>query len=175
MEIFDVAVVGGGPAGSSGAAFCAANGLRVVLIEREKFPREKVCGDCLNPECWPILRRLDIDQRIRDSPHGVVDWVEFINVRNRNLRIDLPRGENAEIAIKRSAFDSILLDRARELGAEVREASTLTSIERSDGVWKLTAGEATATFCTRVLVAADGRNSTVARLLSLLPHVAKER
>src|SRR6266566_3736288 len=81
MERFDVAVVGGGPAGSSGAAFCAANGLRVVLIEREKFPREKVCGDCLNPECWPILRRLDIDQRIRDSPHGVVDWVEFINVR----------------------------------------------------------------------------------------------
>ena len=175
MEIFDVAVVGGGPAGSSCAAFCAANGLRVVLIEREKFPREKVCGDCLNPECRPILRRLDIDQRIRASPHGVVDWVEFINVRNRNLRIDLPRGENAEIAIKRSAFDSILLDRARELGAEVREASTLTSIEKSDDAWKVTTGEATAAFGVRVLVGADGRNSTVARLLGLLPHVAKER
>jgi menaquinone-9 beta-reductase len=174
MEIFDVAVVGGGPAGSVCAAFCARSGLRVVLIEREKFPREKVCGDCLNPECWPILRRLEIDQRVRASPHGALDWVEFINVRDRRLRIALPRGENAEIAIKRSAFDSILLARARELGVEVRETATLTSIEKSDGAWRLTTAEAAA-LRARVLVGADGRNSTVARLLGLLRRVAKER
>ena len=120
-----------------------------MLIEREKFPREKVCGDCLNPECWPILRRLGIDQRVRVLPHGALDWVEFINVRDVHLRVDLPRGENAEIAIKRSAFDSILLDRAREVGAEVREASTLTSIEKSDDAWKLTTGEVTAAFGAR--------------------------
>src|SRR6266480_7569885 len=175
MEIFDVAVVGGGPAGSTCSAFCAASGLCVVLIEREKFPREKVCGDCLNPECWPILRRLGIDQRVRVLPHGALDWVEFINVRDVHLRVDLPRGENAEIAIKRSAFDSILLERAREFGTEVREASTLTSIEKSDGAWKLRTSEATAAFGARVLVGADGRNSTVARLLGLLPRVGKER
>src|SRR5437588_5427217 len=165
MEIFDVAVIGGGPSGSVFGAFCAASGLSVVLIERERFPREKVCGDCLNPECWPILRRLGIDQRVRVLPHGALDWVEFINVRDVHLRVDLPRGENAEIAIKRSAFDSILLERARELGAEVREASTLTSIEKSDGACKLTTSEVTAEFRARVLVGADGRNSTVARLL----------
>src|SRR5947207_2922079 len=91
MEIFDVAVIGGGPAGSVCAAFCAATGLSVVLIERERFPREKVCGDCLNPECWPILRRLGIDQRVRVLPHGALDWVEFINVRDVHLRVDLPR------------------------------------------------------------------------------------
>src|SRR6266446_8322993 len=45
---YDVAVVGGGPAGATCAAFCASGGLRTLLIEREKFPREKVCGDCLN-------------------------------------------------------------------------------------------------------------------------------
>ncbi|HEY1893290.1 MAG TPA: NAD(P)/FAD-dependent oxidoreductase [Chthoniobacterales bacterium] len=175
MEIFDVAVIGGGPAGSVCAAFCAASGLSVVLIEREKFPREKVCGDCLNPECWPILRRLGIDQRVRVLPHGALDWVEFINVRDVHLRVDLPRGENAEIAIKRSGFDSILLERAREFGSEVREASTLTSIEKSDGGWKLRTSEVTAAFGARVLVGADGRNSTVARLLGLLPRIAKER
>jgi menaquinone-9 beta-reductase len=175
MEIFDVAVVGGGPAGSTCAAFCAANGLGTLLIEREKFPREKVCGDCLNPECWPILRRLGIDQRVRASPHSALDWVEFINARERHLRIDLPRGESGEIAIKRSAFDSMLLERARARGAEVREMSTVTSIERSAGGWKLMTGEATAAFCASVLVAADGRNSTVARMLGLLPRAAKER
>src|SRR6266513_2094161 len=175
MELFDVAVIGGGPAGSVCAAFSAASGLRVVLIEREKFPREKVCGDCLNPECWPILRRLGIDQCVRASPHGALDWVEFISVGDRHGRIDLPRGEEAEIAVKRSAFDSVLLERARKLGAEIREASTLTSIEKSDSAWKLTTTETATAFRARVLVAADGRNSTVARLLGLLPRFAKER
>src|SRR4026207_2150535 len=144
MEIFDVAVIGGGPAGAVCAAFCAASRLSVVLIERDRFSREKACGDCLNPECWPILRRLGIDQRVRVLSHGALDWVEFINVRDVHLRVDLPLGEDAEIAIKRSAFDSILLERARELGAEVREASTLTSVEKSDGAWDLTTGEGTA-------------------------------
>src|SRR5207248_10878249 len=131
MELFDVAVIGGGPAGSVCAAFSAASGLRVVLIEREKFPREKVCGDCLNPECWPILRRLGIDQCVRASPLGALDWGEFISVGDRHVRIDLLRGEEAEIAVKRSAFESVLLGPARKLGAEIRGVSTLRSREKS--------------------------------------------
>ena len=49
MDRFDVAIVGGGPAGAVCAAFCSGAGLRTLVLEREKFPREKVCGDCLNP------------------------------------------------------------------------------------------------------------------------------
>src|SRR5438477_7064290 len=115
MELFDVAVIGGGPAGSVCAAFSAASGLRVVLIEREKFPREKVCGDCLNPACWRILRRLALIDRVRQLPHRVVDYVEFIDFNGNSLAIDLPRGDGAEIAVKRSGFDALLLARAREL------------------------------------------------------------
>src|SRR5207253_9501154 len=118
MEIFDVAVIGGGPAGSVCAAFCAASGLSVVLIEREKFPREKVCGDCLNPECWPVLRRLGIAERVRELPHGILDTVEFIAIGGRKIVVALPSGEESEIAIKRSLFDALLLARARELGVE---------------------------------------------------------
>src|SRR5438094_9713417 len=113
MEIFDVAVVGGGPAGSVCSAFCAAAGLRTVLIEREKFPREKVCGDCLNPQCWPIIRQLQLEDRVRALPHGVLDRVEFVSLRGRKLRVELPRGENAEIASTLIRLDSRLLDRAR--------------------------------------------------------------
>ncbi|MGZ4984203.1 MAG: FAD-dependent oxidoreductase, partial [Chthoniobacterales bacterium] len=47
--MFDVAIVGSGPAGAACAAVCARAGVRTLLLEREKFPREKVCGDCLNP------------------------------------------------------------------------------------------------------------------------------
>ena len=174
MENFDVAIVGGGPAGSVCAAFCAVAGLQTVVIEREKFPREKVCGDCLNPECWPTLRRLGIDHRVRESPHGTLASVAFIGLRDRRIEIDLPQGEEAEIAIKRSVFDALLLDYAHQLGAEIRETSTLTSLEKTNGGWKLMIADAPASRA-QVLVAADGRNSTVARLSGLLPHIGKER
>src|SRR2546430_10556624 len=59
-KMWDVAIVGSGPAGASCAASCATAGLRTLLLQGEKFPREKGFGDCLNPSCWPVLRRLDI-------------------------------------------------------------------------------------------------------------------
>src|SRR5262249_39628986 len=105
MHIFDVAIVGGGPAGSSCAGFCALAGLRTLVLEREKFPREKVCGDCLNPSCWPVLKRLDSAERVRALPHAKLDAVEFIAIGGRKVIVDLPSGEECEVAIKRSLFD----------------------------------------------------------------------
>jgi len=95
-------------------------------------------------------------------------------LHDRSMEIALPQGEDAEIAIKRSIFDTLLLDRASQLGAEIREKSTLTSLEKTNGDWKLTIADAFACRA-QVLVAADGRNSTVARLCGLLPHIGKER
>ena len=71
--------------GSSCAAFCANAGLRTLLLERENFPREKVCGDCLNPACWPVLRRLQLAEHVRTLPHGKLDRVEFIGIGGRTL------------------------------------------------------------------------------------------
>ena len=174
--MFDVAIIGGGPAGSSCAAFCAAAGLRTLVLEREKFPREKVCGDCLNPACWPVLRRLELAKRVRSLPHGKLDRVEFIGIGGRRVTVELPVGDDAEIAVKRSLFDQLLLDRARELGATVFESVTVTALSSPDprtDHWVISAGEKT--FRGRTLVAADGRNSTVARLCGLRPRSAKER
>src|SRR5213593_4381328 len=126
MELFDVAIVGGGPAGSSCAAFCAAAGLRTVIVEREKFPREKVCGDCLNPACWPVLRRLELSERVRALPHAKLEQVEFIAINGRRVIVDLPAGDEGEISVKRSLFDDLLLTRARELVTDVRERSIVT-------------------------------------------------
>ena len=174
--MFDVAIAGGGPAGSSCAAFCASAGLRTLLLEREVFPREKVCGDCLNPACWPILQRLELVERVRSLPHGSLDRVEFIGIGGRTLAVTLPAGDGAEIAVKRGLFDQLLMARARELGATICEGSTVTALTAPGAAaegWMVTAGDKT--FESRVLVAADGRNSTVARLCQLLPRNAKER
>jgi geranylgeranyl reductase family protein len=174
--MFDLAIVGGGPAGASCAAFSAAAGLRTVLLERETFPREKVCGDCINPACWPVLRRLNLADRVRALPHGKLDRVDFIGIGGRRVSVDLPAGENAEIAVKRSSFDQLLLNRARELGATVIESATVTAVTPPDPRtehWKISMGDQS--IKARTLVAADGRNSTVARLCGLLPRSAKER
>ena len=173
METFDVAIVGGGPAGSSCAAFCALAGLRTLVIEREKFPREKVCGDCLNPSCWAVLEHLGVAQRVRDLRHSKLDSVEFIAIDGHNVVVDLPTGDSCELSVKRSLFDDLLLTRARDVGADVREGTTLTALANS-GNWKIetAAGES---FSARTLIGADGRNSTVARLRNLLPHPARER
>ena len=173
MEIFDVAIVGGGPAGSSCAAFCARGGLRTLVLDRERFPREKVCGDCLNPSCWPVLQRLSLAQRVRDLPHYKLDSVEFIAIGGRNVIVDLPTGDDCELSVKRSLFDALLLKHARELGAHVREETTVTALAHDEN-WKIeTAGGEN--FSARILIGADGRNSTVARLCNLLPPPARER
>lgn len=174
MEVVDVAIVGGGPAGSTCAAFCAAAGLRTLVLEREKFPREKVCGDCINPACWPVLEKLELAEQIRNSPHGVLNAVEFIAIGGQKLRVDLPGGVNSEIAIKRSLFDHLLLDRARTFGAEIREEATLIALDRTAVKnWKIDIVRET--FVARVVIGADGRNSTVARLRNLLPRPERER
>ena len=170
--MWDVAIVGGGPAGASCAAVCAAAGLRTIVFERAIFPREKVCGDCLNPSCWPVLERLGVATEVLTAPHAKLARVDFIDVHGCSISAPLPVGENAEISIKRNILDQILLRRAQSLGAEIQEGETLLSLDRAES-WKIQTDH----FHERArnLVAADGRNSTVARLCHLMPHKRPER
>jgi len=176
MEIFDVAIVGAGPAGSACAAFCALAGLRPLVLEREKFPREKVCGDCLNPAAWPVLQRLGIAERVRQLPHAILNTVEFIAIGGRKVAVHLPSGEEGEVSIKRSLLDGLLLSRARELGTRIYEETTVTALTAgaNGSDWKIETDRGSV-FVSQTLVGADGRNSTVARLCNLLPPPARER
>src|SRR5215475_12993144 len=171
--LFDVAIIGGGPAGSSCAAFGALAGLRTVVLDREKFPREKVCGDCLNPSCWPVLERLKLGQRVRDLPHSILNSVAFIAIDGHQVILDLPSVADREISVKRSLFDDLLLRRARELGANVHEETTVTGLTKNSD-WKIETAS-NQTFHARMLIGADGRNSTIAHLCNLLPRPARER
>ena len=176
METFDVAIVGAGPAGSTCAAFCSLAGLRTLVLERETFPREKVCGDCLNPSSWPVLRRLGIAERVRQLPHAILNTVEFIAISGRKVVVNLPGGDENEISIKRSLFDALLLSRARELGAQIYEGTIVTTLTAAvnGSNWEIGTADGSV-FAARTLVGADGRNSTVARLCNWLPRAARER
>lgn len=167
---YDVLICGGGPAGATCAAFCAGAGLKTLVIEKSVFPRDKVCGDCINPGCWPVLERLGVADRLLALPHSKLAAVEFTGIGGHSLRYPLHASTRGEIAVKRRLFDQLLLQRAIECGTEVRQGAAVTDIERG---WTVRAGDEV--FTGRILVAADGRNSTVLRLLGMRPSSARER
>ncbi len=167
---FDVVIIGAGPAGSVCATVCARRGLRVLVIDRERFPRDKVCGDCLNPSAWKVLERLGIAETIRQLPHSRLERIEIASINERVYEFLLPAGEEGETGIRRRDLDMALIQLARAAGAAFLESSPVTAV--SEG-WQITAGGKY--FTAKTLVAADGRNSTVARLLGLMPEQKKDR
>jgi flavin-dependent dehydrogenase len=120
-----------------------------------------------------VLERLGLVHRVRDLPHSKLESVEFIAIDGHKVNIDLPTGDDCELSVKRSLFDDLLLKRARELGAHVREGTTVTTLVHDENwTFETASGK---DFSAPILVGADGRNSTVARLCNLLPRPARER
>lgn len=170
MNKFDVIVVGAGPAGATTAALTAAAGLRTLVIERAHFPRHKVCGDCVNPACWEIFAELGVTERLAKLSFSALRWVDFVSISGRRIRFALPVKQYPEIGLSRRLLDAVLLERAAELGAELWLGEPVTRVRPG---WEV--GTATRQAAGRFLVAADGRNATVARLLQDFPKVRPER
>jgi len=130
---YDSIHIGGGPAGSSSAAILAEYGHRVVIIEREKFPRYHI-GESLIPFTFGPLERLGMIPKLRAS-HFVKKYsVTFVQPDGRRSQpfYFFNRYDRGTIAqtwqVLRSEFDQMLLDNAREKGAEVREETTVNRL-----------------------------------------------
>jgi menaquinone-9 beta-reductase len=168
-KTYDLIIVGGGPAGSVSALASARAGARVLVLERARFPRDKVCGDCLNPECWDVFDRLGLTEEVRALPHAVLDRVSFVARSGRTVGFEMEKSERGEIAVRRRYLDELLLKRAAQAGAEICENATVTTVMRESGRWQVGFSVQNDMHCADApqLIAADGRNSTVARLLGL--------
>src|SRR5260221_11178672 len=92
MGDFGVIVVGGGPGGATAAALCAQRGLRVALFEHSRFPRHKVCGDVINPNCWPVLEKLGVATKIRALPHHEIVAALFTVPTGGGVNCPMPFG-----------------------------------------------------------------------------------
>ena len=169
MKILDAVIVGAGPAGSATAISLARNGYNVALIDKQQFPREKLCGDFVNPINWPLFRELGVEKRILAEAHSPVT----------GFRITSPSGESAEalfsgssqvpgygLGLMRARLDDVLLQRASEVGATIKTGCRLRLISKSPAGWKLetSTGES---WTAKMLVGADGRNSGLAKRLGL--------
>lgn len=132
-ETYDAVIIGGGPSGTSSAAVLAEYGHKVLIIEREKFPRYHI-GESLIPFTFQPLERIGMIPKMRTS-HFVKKYsVTFVQPDGRRSQpfYFFNRYDRNTVAqtwqVLRSEFDQMLLDNAREKGAEVREETTVNRL-----------------------------------------------
>jgi flavin-dependent dehydrogenase len=150
---FDLAVIGGGPAGTSAAITAARFGASVVIFEASEFPRHKVCGEFVSAESLDVLRDLvrlvpGAERLFQDAP--VIDRTRlFLEGRVIQARVNPPA-----LSIPRYAMDSDLWQAARQAGVEARSSCEVTAIH-GDGPFRLdtVAGE----VCANAVIVAAGR------------------
>lgn len=134
---YDVIVIGGGPAGSTAASVLAAKGRRVVLLEREKFPRYHI-GESLLPYGYFTLERLGLVEKMKASHFTKKFSVQFVSSRAK-LSVpfyffeQLKHEASMTWQVLRSEFDELLLNNARDKGAEVIEEMNAKELIHSNG------------------------------------------
>ncbi len=160
----DVAVVGAGPAGSAAAITLAQAGASVALVDKATFPRDKCCGDGLTTGALRLLEQLGV------SPLSLPSWqsVDAAWVRSpsgRVVELPLPSGRGVYAAVvRRTELDALLVDRARDAGAEVHEGSTLTGVRTTADAIELDVDEV-GTISARMAIGADGMWSPLRKML----------
>jgi len=171
----DVIVVGAGPAGSTTAYYLAQAGLDVLLLEKSRFPREKVCGDGLTPRGVKALVAMGINVSEQDG------WVrnKGLRVIGAGQRLELPWPELSSypgygLVRPRTDLDQMLARRAQQAGARLLEGVTVTGPVRDDRTGRITGVTARAadagderTYTSRVIVAADGNSSRLSVAMGL--------
>jgi menaquinone-9 beta-reductase len=173
----DVIVVGAGPAGSSTAYYLASAGLDVLLLEKSRFPREKVCGDGLTPRAVKALTAMGVPISESDG------WV-----RNKGLRIiggggrielnwpELSSYPGYGLVRTRLDFDETLARHAQKAGARLLEGVNVTGPLLDDRTGRITGVTAKQSangdtalreYRARVVVAADGNSSRLSVAMGL--------
>lgn len=162
---YDVIIIGAGPAGSTVSTLLARAGLRALLLEKSRFPREKLCGEFITPECLNVFDRLDVSQRMFDAGAEIINQWTLFAPDGRGVRVPMEwiaDGHNHAIGISRAQMDLILLDGARQTGVDVREGFRVSPrFHRENGMSFIegkTNGKTVERFSAPVVVDASGRN-----------------
>lgn len=157
---WDAIVVGAGPAGAMVARETARRGVRVLLLDKARFPRRKVCGCCLNLRALATLEAAGLGSL--PARHGALPLRRIrLGVSGRTATVPLPGG----VSLSRETLDSALVSAAQYAGVAFLEGTRAvgTALEDDERVVRVRAGDGTADLRARVVVAADGLAGSLLR------------
>lgn len=166
-----IVIAGGGPAGASAAIRLAAAGFDVTLIERERFPRHKLCGEFISPECLKQFGELGVLDEMLSAGGDRISETVFYSRRGRSFSVPSRWFGGDALSLSRSRMDYILLEKARFLGVKIEEGAAVTGIEengtriaglnvRRTGGTSFVAGD--------IFIDATGRAAAISRFLERL-------
>jgi flavin-dependent dehydrogenase len=174
----DVLIAGAGPAGSIAALRLARAGARVLLVDRARFPRDKLCGDTLNPGAMRLLDRVGLRARV-EAASRPLDGMLLTGNGGVQVRGTYGRGLFAR-ALTRRVLDQLLLDAAIAAGAQFQDGVRVDGpmVEEIGGrptvrgavLCRTGPAASRLRVPARVTIAADGRRSTLAFALGLASH-----
>lgn len=164
---YDLAIAGGGPAGSAAAWQAAQTGARVIVLDKAKFPRDKPCGDGLTPRAVSYVQKMGLARAV--AKFHRVNGARVFSPREWQLSFPERPGmpDHGHVA-RRHELDALLLERAESAGAEIRQQAqvvgpTVDEHDRVTGV-RLDSGEQ---ISADAVIAADGAYSSIKRALKL--------
>ena len=168
-------IVGAGPAGASLAMRLAAAGRSVTLIEKERFPREKLCGEFISPECFRHFAELGVREEMLSLGGARISETRFYDAPGRSVAVPtrwFGQGDFA-LSLSRARMDQALMSSAREVGVNVLEGARAVGTELNKGrieavTVKTDSGERI-DITGELFVDASGRTGALTRLLSDVP------
>ena len=162
---YQIAIIGGGPAGSTAAIYLSNASFNICLIEKKSFPRETLCGEFLSKEVVEILTELNLKEEFLSFNPNPISAFRFFNQSGKNVfsKLSFPA-----YGLKRSTFDNFLLNEAKKRGVTVFQPADVKNIEYEEGRHLLTiSNNNTSSFLTAsVLIAAYGKQNTLDRILN---------
>ncbi len=173
-NMYDIAILGSGLAGSGLATRLSMQGWKVLLIERRHLPQHKVCGEFLSPESQASLHHLGLHDAVANLEPAAMKQAQLTTPAGTTLRVDLP---GAAWGVSRFALDAALLDAAAQAGATVQMGMTALDVEAHDTGCAIAtrAGSNQQTMQARTAVVACGRHPPAAlqpsgKLRRIWPH-----
>src|SRR5690349_17514493 len=134
-QIDHIVIAGAGPAGSTLAIRLRKIGIAVTLIERHKFPRQKLCGEFISPECLNHFEELDVLDEMLEAGGDRIYETVFYETGGRSTSVPSHwfDSDGAALSLSRARMDEILLNAAKSAGANVLEEAAVTGLLTKNG------------------------------------------